>query len=272
MTRRDWLLLCAGAVLRAATPPETGLISGFRDLYHLRFAEGRRAFQAWQAHHPGDPMGSAAEAASFLFEEFEHQGVLTVEFFLDDRTLLGGIKGTADPERTEAFEQSNARARQTAESILKSEPQNANALLAATMSAGLRADYTSLIEKRQVESLRHIREADSYANRLLAVDPQMGDGYMALGAANYILACLPAYKRAVLWFGGMQGDKQRGMDQLGRAARTGLYLAPYARMLLSLAMLREHRTEEAKRLVDELVAAFPESPLFTRERAKIDRM
>lgn len=271
MTRREWLWLCTGVILQAEAP-EANLLAGFRDLYHLRFPEARRLFQSWKKENPTDPLGFAAEAASFLFEEFEHHGVLTVEFFLDDRRLLGGITGTADRARTQAFEQSNARARAIAEERLKTEPQRANALLAAAMSAGLRANYASLIEKRQIESLRQIRHADSYANRLLAADPQMGDGYMALGAASYILACLPAYKRAVLWFGGMQGDKQRGIDQLARAANTGLYLAPYAKMLLSLAMLREHRAAEAKRLIAELVAEFPESPLFARERGKIDRL
>jgi hypothetical protein len=100
----------------------------------------------------------------------------------------------------------------------------------------------------------------------------MADGYVALGAANYILACLPAYKRAVLWFGGMQGDKKRGLDQLSQAAHHGTYLAPYAKILLALALLREKRGEEAFRWASNLVTEFPASPLFRRERDKIQRL
>ena len=144
------------------------------------------------------------------------------------------------------------------------DPRDPNALLAVTLAAGMRADYLSIIAKRQIDSLSQIRTAEAYGKRLLAVAPEMGDGYMALGAASYIVGCLPIYKRAVLWFGGIQGDKKRGMDQLALAARTGKYLAPYAKVMLALALLREKLPAESRILVRELKAAFPDSPLFAR--------
>jgi hypothetical protein len=258
MTRRTLLLLPLAAF--AQSP---GLLPGFHLLYHLRFSDARAVFLAWQRDHPADPMGFVAEAASHLFEEFEHHGVLTTEFFLEDDRLLGGIQGSGDPERTRAFEQANERARNL------SSAADANALLALTLASGMAADYAALITKRQVESLRRIREAEDFGRRLLTLAPTVTDGYVALGAANYILASLPSYKRAVLWFGGMQGNKQRGMDQLAQAARSGQYLRPYAKMLLALALTREKRNADASRLMEELTADFPGSPLFAREKAKI---
>ena len=44
-----------------------------------------------------------AEAASYLFEEFYRQGVMTSEFFLDDKKFLRGIEGKPDPERMKNF-------------------------------------------------------------------------------------------------------------------------------------------------------------------------
>jgi hypothetical protein len=258
MTRRTFLLTPLAAL--AQSP---GLVPGFHLLYHLRFADARAVFLNWQREHPKDPMGFVAEAASHLFEEFEHHGVLTTEFFLNDDLLLGGIPGTGDPARTKAFEQANARARQ-----LSSAPEP-NALLAQTLATGMAADYAALITKRQIESLRQIRAAEAFGRRLLALAPSVTDGYVALGAANYILASLPSYKRAVLWFGGMQGNKQRGIDQLTQAARGGQYLGPYAKMLLALVFTREKRYTDAVRLMRELTTEFPESPVFAREHAKI---
>ncbi|MEO5922534.1 MAG: hypothetical protein ABIR70_01780 [Bryobacteraceae bacterium] len=237
---------------------------GFHQLYHLRFAEARAIFLNWQRTHPADPLGHAAEAASHLFEEFEQHGVLTTEFFLDDDLLLGGIKGKADAARTQAFEQANARARKLATG------RDATALLALTLVTGMAADYAALITKRQIESLRQIRDAENYGQRLLAVAPQVTDGYVALGAANYILAAMPSYKRALLWFGGMAGNKQRGMDQLSQAARGGPYLGPYAKTMLALVCIREKRNADARRLMNELTTQFPDSPLFARERSKIE--
>lgn len=261
MKRRTFLLIPLAAFAQSPA-----LVPGFHLLYQLRFADARAVFLAWQHDHPTDPMGFIAEAASHLFEEFEQHGVLTTEFFLDDDLLLGGIKGSGDPARTRAFEHANDRARGLSNS------KDANSLLALTLAAGMAADYAALITKRQIESIRKIREAEDFGRRLLKVAPSVTDGYVALGAANYILACLPSYKRALLWFGGMQGDRKRGMEQLAEAARNGLYLAPYAKILLALASVREKRIGEARRLMNELTIEFPESPLFARERAKIDRL
>jgi len=57
------------------------LDAGFRLLYELKPVEARAQFAVWQASHPEDPLGSASEAASYLFEECYRQGVLTSEFF-----------------------------------------------------------------------------------------------------------------------------------------------------------------------------------------------
>lgn len=260
------------AAWAAADPPKAALMAGFRALYHLRFDEARSVFRRWQQERGADPMGFAAEAASHLFEEFEHHGVLTTEFFLDDKRLLGGILGTADPGRTKAFEAAKTRAQALADDQLKKNPRDADAILAHLLAAGMSADYSTLIAKRQIESLRQIRVADRYGRLLVNVAPERGDGYMAMGAASYIIACLPAYKRAVLWMGGVQGDKQRGIGELERAAKTGTYLAAYAKVMLALVMVREKQLDRARTLLRELTQEFPDSPVFARERAKIEAM
>lgn len=259
MRRRTLFLLPLAAF---AQSPD--LAPGFHQLYHLHFAEARAIFLNWQRAHPQDPMGFAAEAAAHLFEEFERHGVLTIEFFLNNDLFLEGIQGTADSVRTQAFERANAKARELATG------RDPNALLALTLAAGMAADHAALITKRHIESLRQIREAQRHAQHLLAAAPQVTDGYVALGAANYILASLPAYKRAALWFGGMAGNKQQGMDQLARAALGGPYLSPYAKTLLALVFMREKRNADARRLMRELATQFPESPLFARELRKIE--
>jgi hypothetical protein len=53
------------------------LEAGFRLLYELKLEQAYVQFRAWQKSHPQDPLGSAAEAAAFLFEESYRQGVNT---------------------------------------------------------------------------------------------------------------------------------------------------------------------------------------------------
>lgn len=262
-------VLCAIPALLCAAAQAGELDAGFRLLYHLRFAEARAEFARWREARREDPMGRAAEAASHLFEEFERHGVLTTEFFLDDDLLLNGIRGKADAAAMRAFHEANGKARELAAAALARDPRDARALLALVLAAGMEADAASLIEKRQVRALKLIREAEELARRLLEAAPDAFDGYFALGAASYIVACLPAYKRALLWLGGVRGDKTRGMEQLRLAAQGGNYLRPYAKMMLALALLRERQAGEARTLIAELAGEFPGSPLFARELRKM---
>jgi hypothetical protein len=249
--------------------PELG--SGFQLLYELKFEQARQRFTKWEQERPTQPLGPALEAASDLFEEFYRQGVLTSEFFLDNKRLLGGIKDEPDAGLERQFASAAQRAEKLARARLENQPEDADALFALTLVQGMQADDLFLIQKRQLESLRHLREADRSARALLEVAPDADDAYVALGTANYIIGCLPGYKRAMLWIGGIRGDKARGMQQLSRAASSehAHYLRPYARLMLALAALRERDSDLTRQQFQVLVMEFPENPLFARELAKV---
>jgi len=221
--------------------------------------------------HPDDPLAVAAEAASYLFEEFDHEGVLTSEFFLDDDRLLGGIQGEPDPARRAAFLAANGSARDMALERLKTTPNDPDGLFVLTLTDGMEGDFQALIEKHQLSALSLIRRAEKEATRLLAVQADAQDAYVALGAANYIIGCLPVYKRILLWFGGVRGDRERGMEQLQRAAERGRYLGPMAKAFLALASEREGQLDRARTLFEDLAREFPANPIFARELARAQK-
>ena len=241
------------------------LDAGFHLLYELKPEEARNHFEAWQKSHPEDPLGSASEAASYLFEECYRQGVLTSEFFLDNKRFLGKIPLKPDPKLRTAFFAADKQAQYLAQLQLKTNPDDPNVLFAMTLSVGMEADYASLIDKQQVESLKMIRDADKYAKKLLVVAPDAADAYLTLGAANYIIGSLPRLKKFFLGFVGIHGNKKVGIQQLEIAAARGQYLRPFAKILLALAALREKKPELARTQLKELVAEFPENSLFASE-------
>jgi hypothetical protein len=259
----------AGAPHTARSRTDPDLDAALRLQYELKFDAARARLAAWQRHHPGEPLGPALEAASDLFEEFYRKGVFTSEFFLDDRRFLGGIDGKPDARLESAFVSAAQNAEEEARRWLADRPGDPDALFALTLIAGMRADNASLIEKRQLESLGYLREADHDARELLARAPDDGDAYMALGATNYIIGSLPGYKRFFLRFGGVHGDKSKGMEQLSEAAMSGHYLRPYAKLMLALAALREMQPALARREFQQLVAEFPANPLFANELRKL---
>ncbi len=238
---------------------------GFQMMYELRFAEAREVLQAYQRAQPQDPMGTAAEAASYLFDEFNRKGVLTSAFFLDDDRLLGGVTGPPDTQINAAFLETVRRTRNAAERLLKINPANPDALLALTLSDGMQADFTALIAKRQIESLGLMRRAQHEAATLLQVAPDSYDAYFAIGMADYVIGCLPGYERLFLWFGGFHGDRQRGMSALEKTAANGHYLKPLAKAFLALALEREHEFARARALFEELHRQFPDNPVFAHE-------
>ena len=269
------MVVVAKSTADAAADPEPPspalalLDNGFADLYRLNFQGAREKFLSYQSMEPSDPLGKAAEAASYLYQEFNEKGVFTSAFFLDDDKFLGGVPGKPVENRNHDFLQVNGQARQMAQEILKSSPRDPHGLLVLTMTDGMESDYDALIEKKQLAGLSMMRRAESEAALLLSIDPNAQDAYLALGASNYVIGSLPVYKRFFLKIGGVHGDKERGIQQMQLAADHGHYLKPFAKILLALGYEREHQPQRARVLLADLTAQFPENPLFAHELALV---
>ena len=249
-----------------ATVPE--LSAGFDLLYEQRFVEAREVFASWESRNPKQPIGPVAVAASYLFEELYREGVLTSDFFLDEKKFLHGIEGKPDSERMSHFREALAQAQQLARERQRASPNDGEALFALTLSAGMESDSLVILEKKHLESLKRMKEANKYAKQLLAQHPDAADAYIAPGIANYVVGSLDSGSRFVLWFGGIRGDKRLGMEQVGKTAEGGRYLQPFAKIILALAARREHQTAVAQGLLRELKEKYPDSELFASEYAK----
>ncbi len=242
--------------------------SGFRLLYEQKFTEARKAFASWESRNPDEPFGQVAIAASYLFEELYRQGVLSSDFFLNEKKFLHGIDGKPDPERMRHFREALAQARQLAHERQKTNPKDGEALFALTLSAGMESDALSILEKKHLDGLKRMKEANDHAKQLLARHPDAADAYIAPGIANYIIGSLNPGFRFALWFGGIHGDKKLGMQQVANTAENGRYLKPFAKIMLALAARREKQNALAQKLLRELTEEFPESPLYAAEYAK----
>jgi tetratricopeptide (TPR) repeat protein len=243
------------------------LEEAFNHLYRLQFPQARIEITAYQNLHPNDALGKAAEAAAYLFEEFEQKGVLTSAFFLDDKRFLGGVEGSPEVNRNLKFLEANRQARAMAQERLRNYSRDPDPLLVLSIADGMESNYDAMIEKKQLASLSMLKQADAEATKVLSIDPDAKDAYVSLGSANYIIGCLPGYKKAFLWFGGVHGDKQRGIEQMQSAASGGHFLRPFAKIMLALAYEREHQYREAGALLAELHKEFPENPHFGAEMA-----
>jgi hypothetical protein len=248
------------------TVPE--LAEGFHLMYAQQFAEAREVFRTWESDHVDEPFVQIALAASYLFEELYRQGVLTSDFFLNEKRFLHGIDGKPDPGRMKDFRDALQRARELARNRMKQNPKDPDALFALALASGMESDADAILEKKQLDGLKRMKEANEYAKQLLAQRPDADDAYVALGAANYIIGSLNPGYRLALWFGGIHGDKKLGMEQLQKTADGGRYLKPFAKILLALSARREKQNALAQKLLLELSQEFPANPLYASEYAK----
>jgi hypothetical protein len=263
--------VCPSSRAQSATPglssvPE--LEQGYKLLYEQKFADARVIFEKWAAANPEEPFGQVSLAASYLFEEFFLQRVLTSEYFLNDKRFTGGIEGTPDPARIKKFDDSIVRARELAVKRLKSHPKDPESLFALTLCAGMQSDADSMLLKKHLDALKHLKEANANAEMLLAANPEAYDAYVAPGIANYVIGSLSSSARFMLWFGGIHGDRVLGMNEVQKTADQGHYLKPFAQILLALSARREKKDELALKNLKALTEEFPGNAVYEAEYAK----
>ena len=264
-------VLVLGVVSSASSGPaeRLNLERGYQNMYNLDFTAAHDVFHGYQQAYPDDPMGYVSNAAAYLFAEFDRLHVLQADLFTDDQKFEQRGKLAPDLAVKTQFESELQRGSSAASKILAQHPDDPNALFAQVMADGLQGDYTALIEKRNVASLSYMKGSRLLAEKLLVIDPTCYDAYLAVGVENYILGLNAAPVRWLLHLAGSQTDKEEGLRRLRLTADKGHYLAPFARLLLAVAALRDKDRPTARVLLAGLAKEFPGNQLYVAELARI---
>jgi hypothetical protein len=263
-----WLAI-APAVFAAEPLAGTGLDDGYRDMYNLRFPEAHSKFQQWMSDHPHDPMGPVSDAAASLFSEFERLKIIDVQLFADQSRFDSRGQLTPNEDVRKSFEDHLNKASNLADAALKQNPQDARALYVKTLISGMRSDYALMIDKKNIAALNYSKEASAYSKQALAANPHMYDAYLASGVENYMLSLKFAPVRWLLNLTGAATSRDEGIRLLKLTASGGHYLAPFARMMLAVAALRENRPQEARSILIDLKREFPLNSMYDRQLAQI---
>lgn len=263
-------IMAAVICLPAEVTTAPSLDRGYHNMYNLQFGAAQAEFAAWQKHYPQDALGPVSEAAGLLFSELNRLGVLEAQLFEDDSRFEKRKKLKPDPDVRDRFNTALLRAEAVAHEALARNPNDQNALFSLALASGLRADYTALVEKRNMAALKHTKEANLQARKLLTIAPEYYDAYLATGISKYIVGSLVAPVRWFARLAGYEGNKDDGVKELQLAADRGRYLGPFARILLCVAYLRDDQKQKARTLLAALRDDFPENDLFVRELARLD--
>jgi hypothetical protein len=259
--------LAAPSITQPAVDPV--IDRGYRQMYNLDFDEAHKTFVQWESEHPADPLGPVSNAAAYLFAEFDRLNILHSEFFVDTGIFQRHPKVMPDPEVRQAFDRELEKSGRLSDGILAGTPDDPAALFAKILTLGLRADYEGLIERRYFDALKVIKDSRATAEKLLTIQPNYYDAYLALGVENYLFSLKPAPVRWMLQVGGAQTDREKGVEDLRLTAEKGQYLSPYARLLLAVAALRSKDVPRARELLAALAREYPRNRLYAQELAQL---
>jgi hypothetical protein len=258
------LISCVRAE-ESLAPAGESVYDGWLRMYDLQFDDAHKVFARWRLGHPTDPLVAVSDAAAYLFAEFDRLGTLESELFISNDRFLSRKKLSPDPKAKMLFDQQMAESDRVTDAVLQKQPSDPTALFAKSLSLGLRADYTAMIEGKNFAALSYTKGSRDYADKLLSVDPQAFDAYLAPGVENYILSLKPAPVRFFLRITGAHTDREKGVEQVQKTAAHGHYLEPFAKLLLAVAALRDKNMEGARGLLGELHNRFPHNAVYTRE-------
>ncbi len=259
----------AQTVPEATVPPQGPIDLAFRRMYNFDFAGAHAILDEEIRNHPEVPLTHSVRAALLLFTEFDRLKILETDFFADDDQVTNKKKLKPEPAaRTRIFAETS-EARTWASARLAVDAQDRDALLAMCMAAGVETDYTSLVEKKYLRSYSLSKEDLRYAQKLLALKPPVMDAYLTLGSVEYAVGSLNFFFRIFIRFDQIQGNKQKGIENLMKVVEGGRYYPPFAKILLSVIYLRENRLSQALALMKEVERDFPENPLFRKEVIRI---
>lgn len=265
------LLLCLVIALGQANaaPTATAIDWAFGRMYNCDFAGAHAIIDEQIRRHPEDPLLYSVRAAAFLFSEFQRLEILESDFFAADDKVTDRKKLKPDPVVRATLFKMTSEARKRAAIHLASAPDDANAIFALSMAAGVETDYTSLVEKKYIRGYSLSRESQKYARRLLTLRPPVYDAYLTLGSAEYVVGNLNFFFRLFIRFDQIEGSKTKAIEELKSVIANGRYYQPFAKILLSVIYLRENQPQKALVLLREMERDYPENPLF---RVEVNRI
>ncbi len=267
---RIWLLAAVLCTLAHAAGPSP-FDEAFQDLYNFQFQASHQVIDRYIAAHPQESLPYAVRAAGYLFYELDRLGILESEFLIDDKRIAKKEQSMKpDPQVRAQFIKAIDDTQSRAFAALKSDPNDKSALFSLCIAQGVTTDYMAFVEKHQFRSLSPAEQSNSYAQRLLKLDPQFYDAYLTAGLSEYLVGSLPFFVRWFVHFDNVNGSKEKGVQNLETVARDGHYLKPFGKILLGIIDLREKKFRDAQKLLADLTHNFPANPLFRKELVKLN--
>jgi tetratricopeptide (TPR) repeat protein len=272
-----FLLFC-GAIIAHADTVDTYPLNrdpqvreAFDHFYIMDYNGAISRFEAVQGQHPTDPIATDYLLYATLFRELFHLDLLDSTFYANDGFLTGKHTVVQDPQVRDQIKSLADKAVGQANTQLKSNANDVNALFARGWANSLEATYMAMVERSFGPALHLALAARTDHNRVLQLDPNYVDAKLVVGVYEYVIGALPLPFKILIGIAGIHGSKATGMEMLHDAASRGIISSVESRTCMMLFLRREAKYQEATQIAQSLVAQYPRDFLFRLEVANLQK-
>ncbi len=221
-------------------------ITGIDALYNFKFKEAEEKFDEVIKIAPADPRGHFFKAMIYHYRYT----------FLRVRTDF------------DKFIQLSDNVIDAAEKVLDKDKKNSNALFYLGGIYG----YRGIVRSQENQIVRAVwdgRKGYSYLEDAIEANLNNHDAEMGLGMFNYFVSRIPSSFRWMIKIMGFNGDRQKGLEQLERAATKGTYAKNEAKWWLSQFYVAEEQPERAFKFLDQLSNKYAQNPFYVQRYGNI---
>jgi tetratricopeptide (TPR) repeat protein len=241
-TRTAFLLLIVLALPAVVGAEEAWvrgeLLKGIDLIFNADISGGEKVFEAIEKRDPTNPAPYVYRAMA-LMSYPPREGMKGIDRLLIERLLSTGIRHAQG-------------------GTWKSDEGRVKLLLATAYSL---LSQLALEEKEYAKAARAALRAKDYLDEAARISPDDPDVRYGVGILSYGMSEMPVFARSILSLIDIPGDRERGIEDLERAAERGVYTKTSARVALLMIMSNlEDRYAEAVTYGRELIARYPNNP------------
>jgi hypothetical protein len=264
---------CAGADAVDTNPLNrtVEVRDAFAHFYTMDYDGAVARFEKIRSEHRGDPIATDYLLDAVLFRELNRLDLLDTTFYANDGFLTGKHTVTEDPAARDLVKTLTNDAVNESTAILKSKPNDVNALFARGWGRSLEATYLGMVERAFGAGLKQAMGARSDCDRVLQMDPNYVDAKLVSGVYQYVVGALPFAFKLIVGIVGIHGSKAEGMALLHDDGARGVITQVEARTAMMLFLRREGKYAQAAAIAHGLEDEYPHDYLFRLEEANLEK-
>jgi tetratricopeptide (TPR) repeat protein len=251
-------------------PPELASMReiGTSALFNMNYDAAKSAFQEMISTDSRNPAGYIYMANTIWLGHLAKLRRLQTNVYNRGNSFFSKNEDAVDPEVDKEFRNNIDKAITLCEARLKIHKDDVPTLYYYGIAKNIVAGYEATVKRSFISALKNGSKGVGLHRKAIQLDPTCIDAELSIGMYNYIVGSLPFAVKVLAFLGGIRGSKKDGIVQLERVSRDGNYAKDEAKVLLVMLYKREKRTADALKVLDSLVARYPENSLFRLERAE----